>query len=45
MDVRTGRCLEPGERKIVDDDEWEWVVGASDREGEFDHLFYGTSDP
>ena len=26
IDVRTGRCLDPGERKIVDDDEWEWVV-------------------
>jgi PhoD-like phosphatase len=45
LDVRTGRCLEEGERKIVDDDEWEWIVERSTEEGEFDHLLYGTSDP
>ena len=45
LDVRTGRCLEEGERKIVDDDEWEWVVERSTEKGEFDHLLYGSSDP
>jgi len=44
VDVRTGRMLEEGERRIVDDDEWEWVVERS-TEGEFDHLLFGTSDP
>ncbi len=45
LDVRTGRCLDEGQRKIVDDDEWEWVVERSTEQGEFDHLVYGTSDP
>jgi len=44
MDVRTGRCLDPGERKIIDDDEWDWIVERA-TEGEFDHLLFGTSDP
>jgi hypothetical protein len=44
IDVRTGRCLEPRDRKIVDDDEWDWIVERS-TDGEFDHLIYGTSDP
>jgi hypothetical protein len=45
LDVRTGRCLEEGERKFVDDDEWEWIVERSTENGELDHLLYGTSDP
>jgi hypothetical protein len=44
LDVRTGRCLDEGERKIVDDEEWEWIVERSTEDG-FDHLLYGTSDP
>ena len=44
VDVRTGRCLDRGERKIVDDDEWDWVVERS-TEGEFDHIVFGCSDP
>jgi hypothetical protein len=44
VDVRTGRCLDPGERKIVDDDEWEWIAEHA-TEGEFDHLLFGSSDP
>ncbi|MGI9020422.1 MAG: alkaline phosphatase D family protein [Solirubrobacterales bacterium] len=43
-DVRTGRCLDEGERKIVDDDEWEWIAERA-TEDEFDHLLIGTSDP
>jgi hypothetical protein len=44
IDVRTGRCLDPGERKIVDDDEWDWITERAG-EDEFDHLLLGTSDP
>jgi hypothetical protein len=44
MDARTGRRLDPGERKIVDDDEWDWIVEHA-TEDEFDHLVLGTSDP
>ncbi len=44
LDVRTGRCLEEGARKIVDDDEWDWVVERA-TEGEFDHVLFGMSDP
>jgi hypothetical protein len=44
IDVRTGRCLDPGERKIVDDDEWDWIAERA-TEGEFDHLLLGASDP
>ena len=43
-DVRTGRCLDEGDRKIIDDDEWDWIVERA-TEGEFDHLLIGTSDP
>jgi hypothetical protein len=44
MDARTGRCLAPGERQIMDDEECEWVAERMS-EGEFDHLVLGTSDP
>jgi PhoD-like phosphatase len=44
MDARTGRCLEPGNRKIMDDDECEWVADRA-TEKEVDHLVLGTSDP
>jgi hypothetical protein len=44
VDVRIGRRLDEGERKIVDDEEWEWIVERSTEDG-FDHLLYGTSDP
>ena len=44
VDVRTGRCVEEGARKIVDDDEWDWIVEHA-TDGEFDHLLIGTSDP
>jgi hypothetical protein len=45
IDVRTGRCLDEGERKIVDDEEWDWIVERSTEKDEVDHLLYGTSDP
>ena len=44
IDARTGRCLDPGDRKIIDDDEAAWVAERA-TEGEFDHLVFGTSDP
>jgi hypothetical protein len=44
IDVRTGRRLKPGDRKIVDDEEWDWIVEHA-TEDEFDHLVFGTSDP
>jgi hypothetical protein len=44
VDVRTGRCLAPGARKIIDDDEWDWIVEEATG-GDFDHLLIGSSDP
>ena len=44
MDVRTGRCLEPGRRQILDEDERRWVEDRA-TEAEVDHLVLGTSDP
>jgi hypothetical protein len=44
VDVRTGRCLDPGDRKIVDDDEAQWIEERA-TEAEVDHLVFGTSDP
>jgi PhoD-like phosphatase len=43
VDSRAGRVLEPGERSIVDDDEWDWVVEHAG--GNFDHLLIGTTVP
>lgn len=44
IDSRVGRRLDPGRRKLNDDDEWDWVVERA-TEGEYDHLLIGTSDP
>jgi PhoD-like phosphatase len=44
MDARTGRCLDPGDRKIMDDEECEWVAERA-AESDADHLVLGTSDP
>jgi hypothetical protein len=43
MDSRGGRVLRPGERSMVDPDEWRWIVDHS--QGSFDHLLYATSLP
>jgi phosphodiesterase/alkaline phosphatase D-like protein len=43
IDSRAGRVLEPGERSIVDDEEWEWVLEHA--QGDFDHLILGTTVP
>ncbi|MCU1400147.1 MAG: hypothetical protein JWN62_3256 [Acidimicrobiales bacterium] len=43
LDARNGRVLEPGQRRIIDDDEWRWVVEACS--APVDHLMIGTSVP
>jgi hypothetical protein len=43
MDSRAGRVLEEGERAIVDEDEWSWIVEQAS--GDFDHLLFATTVP
>jgi hypothetical protein len=43
IDSRNGRVLAPGERSMVDDDEWAWFVAEC--EADVDHLLIGTSLP
>jgi len=43
IDSRAGRVLEEGERSIVDDEEWEWIVEHAS--GDFDHLLLATTVP
>jgi hypothetical protein len=43
MDSRAGRVLEPGERSMVDDEEWEWI--AEHTRGDFNHLILATTLP
>jgi hypothetical protein len=43
MDSRAGRVLKEGQRSIVDDEEWDWVVEHAS--GEFDHLLLATTVP
>jgi PhoD-like phosphatase len=43
LDSRAGRQLEPGSRKIMSDDEWEWIVSKVD--GEHRHLLMASSLP
>jgi hypothetical protein len=43
MDSRAGRVLDEGERAIVDDDEWDWIVEHAS--GDFDHLLLATTVP
>jgi hypothetical protein len=43
IDSRAGRVLAEGERSMVDDAEWDWVVEHAD--GGHDHLLIGTSVP
>jgi integrase len=42
MDSRAGRVLD-GERKMVDDDEWDYIQSHAD--GDFEHLLLATSLP
>jgi hypothetical protein len=43
LDSRAGRVLEPGNRAMVDDDEWDWF--AEHVKGDFDHLLIASSLP
>ncbi len=43
IDSRGGRVLERGERTMVDEQEWDWIVEKAT--GDFDHLLIGTSLP
>jgi hypothetical protein len=43
MDSRAGRVLKEGERSMVDEDEWEWIVDHAS--GDFDHLLLATTVP
>jgi hypothetical protein len=43
MDSRGGRVLQDGRRRMVDDDEWAWIVSCAT--GDVDHLLLGTSLP
>jgi hypothetical protein len=44
IDSRNGRVLEPGNRRMVDTDEWTWISNAC-RAADVDHLLIGTSLP
>ncbi len=43
VDSRAGRVLEEGARRMVDDEEWRWIVDQT--EGDFDHLLIATTVP
>ncbi len=43
IDSRAGRVLDPGERQMVDDDEWEYI--EREAQGDYNHLFLATSLP
>jgi hypothetical protein len=43
VDSRAGRVLDEGERRMVDEDEWRWIVDQT--EGDFDHLLIATTVP
>jgi PhoD-like phosphatase len=43
IDSRAGRLLDEGERSMVDEEEWEWIVDHAG--GDFDHLLLATTIP
>jgi hypothetical protein len=43
VDSRAGRVLEPGNRSMVDEEEWDWIVDHAG--GDFDHLLIATTIP
>jgi len=43
LDSRAGRVLDPDERKMLDDEEWDWFV--EHLKGDFDHLLIASSLP
>ena len=42
-DSRTGRQLQPGQRRIMTDAEWEWINSHVD--GQYEHLLFASSLP
>ena len=43
VDTRAGRILDEGDRSMVDDEEWRWIL--ENTSGDLDHLLIGTSLP
>jgi hypothetical protein len=43
LDSRAGRVLDPGNRAMIDDEEWDWFVDHV--KGDFDHLLIASSVP
>ncbi len=43
IDSRAGRVLDPGQRAMVDEEEWRWITEHAT--GDVDHLLIGTSLP
>jgi len=43
MDTRAGRVLEPGNRRMIHDADWEWI--SAHTTGGFDHLLLASSIP
>jgi hypothetical protein len=43
IDSRAGRVLDPSERSIVDEEEWDWVLEHA--QGDFDHIVFATTVP
>jgi hypothetical protein len=43
VDSRAGRVLDEGGRRMVDEEEWAWIVDQT--EGDFDHLLIATTVP
>jgi hypothetical protein len=43
IDSRNSRVLDPGKRRMVDADQWQWVVDSCN--ADVDHLLIGTSLP
>jgi hypothetical protein len=43
MDSRAGRVLEPGDRRMVDDEEWDFITEHAT--GDFNHLIFASTLP
>ena len=43
MDSRAGRVLEPGRRRMLDDEEWGWIEDIA--RGDHDHVLFGSTLP
>jgi hypothetical protein len=43
IDSRAGRSLKPGDRRMIEEDEWRWVVDRA--AGDYEHLLLASSVP